>query len=187
MQSFAAEMDGPLAVRFTLAASAQACLIAPIIRHTSPPMASDCSHHQACLAAMDGRWFNERRLHASLYDGNRKRAPESTVDEARRMTLHRPPTPPPAPPEPHAPYRAPEPAVAASYRAPTGAAASASTGQPSDAAAAAMAAAEAAAPASSGGAQNGALITLPIDGYVKLRGLKGASERNGQVGVLKGY
>ena len=23
--------------------------------------------------------------------------------------------------------------------------------------------------------------------YVKLRGLKGASERNGQVGVLKGY
>ena len=39
--------------------------------------------------------------------------------------------------------------------------------------AAAMAAAEAAAPASSGGAQNGALITLPIDGYVKLRGLKG--------------
>ena len=150
-------------------------------------MASDCSHHQACLAAMDGRWFNERRLHASLYDGNRKRAPESTVDEARRMTLHRPPTPPPAPPEPHAPYRAPEPAVAASYRAPTGAAASASTGQPSDAAAAAMAAAEAAAPASSGGAQNGAMITLPIDGYVKLRGLKGASERNGQVGVLKGY
>ena len=144
---------------------------------------------------MDGRWFNERRLHASLYDGNRKRAPESTVDEARRMTLHRPPTPPPAPPEPHAPYRAPEPAVAASYRAPTGAAASASTGQPSHAAAAAMAAAEAAAmaaaeaaaPASSGGAQHGALITLPIDGYVKLRGLKGASERNGQVGVLKGY
>ena len=50
-----------------------------------------------------------------------------------------------------------------------------------------MAAAEAAAPASSGGAQHGAMITLPIDGYVKLRGLKGASERNGQVGVPKGY
>ena len=132
-------------------------------------MAPDCSHHQACLAAMDGRWFNERRLHASLYDGNRKRAPDGTVDEARRMSLRRPTTPPPAPPEPHAPYRAPEPAAVASSRAPTGVTASASTGQPSDAASAAMAAAEGAAPASSGGAPHGALMTLPINGYVKLR------------------
>ena len=136
-------------------------------------MAPDCSHHQACLAAMDGRWFNERRLHACLYDGNRKRAPDSTVDEARRMSLRRPTKPPPAPPEPHAPYRAPEPAAAAASRAPTGATACASTGQPSDAASAAMAAAEGAAPASSGGAPHGVLMTLPIDGYVKLRGLKG--------------
>ena len=36
-----------------------------------------------------------------------------------------------------------------------------------------MAAAEGAAPASSGGAPHGVLMTLPIDGYVKLRGLKG--------------
>ena len=73
----------------------------------------------------------------------------------------------------HAPYRAPNPAAAASSRAPTGATACASTGQPSDAASAAMAAAEGAAPASLGGAPHGVLMTLPIDGYVKLRGLKG--------------
>ena len=113
----------------------QACLAAMDGRWLQL-MAPDCSHHQACLAAMDGRWFNERRLHACLYDGNRKRAPDSTVDEARRMSLRRPTKPPPAPPEPHAPYRAPEPAAAASSRAPTGATACASTAQPSDAASA---------------------------------------------------
>jgi len=43
VQSFAAEMDGPMAVRFTQAASAQACLW---LLPSSGRHASDCSHHQ---------------------------------------------------------------------------------------------------------------------------------------------
>ena len=115
----------------------------------------------ACVKAMDGRWFNERSIDASTFDGNRKRAPEADNDDDRIARLKRPPTPPPPPP-------------------PTQTEAASAAAASSDAAAGASGAA-------GGEAEAAAPLTLPSGNYVKLRGLVGAAEHNGKVGVIKSY
>ena len=53
VQAFAADPECAMSVRFAQAGSAA-----------------------ACISVMNGRWYNERKLGAELYDGNRKRAPK---------------------------------------------------------------------------------------------------------------
>ena len=127
----------------------------------------------ACIAAMEGRWFNERQLSASLFDGHRKRAPPPEDDTERMERLKRPVEPPQMPPPgvPDADGFMPsssstEPLEQAELKRATQAGASqidaGSTSFADD------------------------VIVLPSGGYVKLRGLKSAPERNGSVGVIQG-
>ena len=58
----------------------------------------ECRGRGECIAAMEGRWFNERQLSASLFDGHRKRAPPPEDDTERMERLKRPVEPPQMPP-----------------------------------------------------------------------------------------
>ena len=109
----------------------------------------------ACIAAMEGRWFNERQLSASLFDGHRKRAPPPEDDTERMERLKRPVEPPQMPP-PGVPDA-------------DGFVPSSSSTEPLE---------QSTAPLEQ--------PCLPSGGYVKLRGLKSAPERNGAVGVIQG-
>ena len=142
---------------------------------------------QACISAMAGRWFNERRVGAELYEGNRKRSLAPEVDEERQRRLVPPPLPPPAAATPEAPATAAGPEAPATAAGSAAAAAAAAA----SAKAAAMSAAEqsfyretTAAAAPPPAAET---ITLPTQSYVKVRGLKKAPERNGQVGVVQSH
>ena len=120
---------------------------------------ADAAAAAACISAMDGRWYNERSLVAEEYDGARKRALAADADAERQARI-KPPTPPP--PEPPPAAAAPPPAEPSA----------------ADAVLAAAAAEAAAAPPPP--------LRLPDDTYVKIRGLVGAAQHNGSVGVIKG-
>ena len=153
------------------------------------------SEHEACslpgLCSLFHRshapsgWFDERRLSAELYAGNRKRAPDAENDVERMEQLRRPPTPPPAP---SAPSETEQVDAAEGEPRPK----RSRWEEPSRAADGVGTPASSGAPAACGGGAPAGLgapaeLRLPTGGYVKIRGLVGASERNGQVGVLEGY
>jgi HIV Tat-specific factor 1 len=135
---------------------------------------ADADAAAACVLAMDGRWFSERQIGANLYDGHRKRAPEAEDDDERIARLRRAPTPPPPPPSQQ---EQPPP--------PAGVAASTSDHAPATASAASAAAAASAASAAAAATSDDAPLTLPIGGYVKLRGLQSKPELNGSVGSIQ--
>ena len=147
----------------------------------------------ACIAVMDGRWFNERKLGAELYDGNRKRAPDAEDDDERRARLKPPPEPEPEP-EPEPPPAVPPPSAGgddssapAAKRSRWDQRGGGGDGGPGSACGATADSTSAAANGSVPPADGSAALTLPSGAYVKLRGLKGAAEHNGKVGAIQGY
>jgi len=157
VQCFAADGACPIVVRFEEASAAQ-----------------------SCLTAFHGRYYDQRKIDAELYDGSRKRVIAEATDLERQARL----VPPPPPPEPPA---APEPSAAA-------VAAKQAAKEAVEAEQAAQAA-ELAAMAEKAPASRWEpppkppppALRLPAGGFVKLRGLRAAAERNGQVGVLKEF
>ena len=124
---------------------------------------------------MSGRWFNERRVGAELYEGNRKRSLPPEVEEERQGRLIPPPAPPPAPVSSNS--------VAGGL--PSTAAEDATSAASSKAAV--MSAEEASFYTATATPAPTPAPVIPPQTYVKLKGLKNAAERNGQVGVLQKF
>ena len=124
----------------------------------------------ACVDSMSGRYYDERRLEASLYDGHRKRVMPDDVDIERSVRLGA------VVAERRAEQEREAAAVAAAAEAEKERVAA-------EAAAEALAAGEAAAAEAAAAA---ARVRLPRHTYVKLVGLVSKPEKNGAVGVVEG-
>ena len=127
----------------------------------------------ACAKAMNGRYFDGRRLDADLYDGHRKRALPDSVDIERAFRLGKQ-----IEALQQVERERQEESAAASAAEAEAEAQKAAEG----AAAAAVVAGEAAARAA---AEAAARVALPTKTYVKLRGLVAKPELNGSVGVVE--
>ena len=124
----------------------------------------------ACVDSMSGRYYDERQLEASLYDGHRKRVMPDDVDIERSVRLGA------VVAERRAEQEREAAAVAAAAEAEKERVAA-------EAAAEALAAGEAAAAEAAAAA---ARVRLPRHTYVKLVGLVSKPEKNGAVGVVEG-
>ena len=111
---------------------------------------------------------------AELYSGHRKRAPEQANDMDRMERLKQPPSPPPLAPTASVPDL--EPVSGAAEPKPKRRRWDEGVPEPQGERSGVR-------PASPARPDN----ILKQGGYVKLRGLKGAVERNGQVGVIQKY
>ena len=137
-----------------------------------------------CIAAFDGRWFNERAVAAEQYDGNRKRTLPVDVDEERQARLVPVVPEPPAQAQAAAAGAAAGPDLAAVAGAAAAAVAASGAAAPSTVDPAAAAAAAAAAALAAAREQ---VVTLPPKTYVKLFGLKAGAQHNGKVCVVESY
>ena len=160
VQCFAADSQQALSVRFVTAAAAA-----------------------ECVRLMNGRWYDGRQMGASLFDGNRKRAPDAEIDEERRARLLPPPEPepepepdpdPPPPPPPAAPTEPPPQPRSSRWGSTPASAPDPCASQPADSSQPAPPSADAAE------AEPSSELRLPRGCFVKLHGLKSAAERNGQ-------
>ncbi|KAL3913724.1 MAG: hypothetical protein SGPRY_007881, partial [Prymnesium sp.] len=115
-----------------------------------------------CVRAMEGRWFNERRVVAGKYDGHKKRMLPAECDGERQARLRA--AAQPSQPSPPVKQQA---APSSARESRWGGAVDTSNA----AAAAEMTAVQ-------------GPLSLPVQTYVKMYGLRSAAERNGQIGLL---